>query len=135
MTIPRVTKFSTHEFFHPRIFSRLLTSFAYRASGVTKFKTTKINSEDPRQLFTKICTPENYPPYGISYLTTYDSYVVRSCLYTPYIILPWEVRKVKLYQHANLASSLKFKGQVRNNCKLLNIVQCHFTATFTHQTL
>ena len=65
MTIPRVTKFSTHEFFHPRIFSRLLTSFAYRASGVTKFKTTKINSEDPRQLFTKICTPENYPLYGI----------------------------------------------------------------------
>ena len=33
VTIPRVTKFSTHEFFHPRIFSRLLTSFAYRASG------------------------------------------------------------------------------------------------------
>ena len=65
VTIPRVTKFSTHEFFHPRIFSRLLTSFAYRASGVTKFKTTKINSEDPRQLFTKICTPENYPLYGI----------------------------------------------------------------------
>ena len=65
MTIPRVTKFSTHEFFHPRIFSRLLTSFAYRASGVTKFKTTKINSEDPRQLFTKISTPENYPLYGI----------------------------------------------------------------------
>ena len=64
VTIPRVTKFSTHEFFHPRIFSRLLTSFAYRASGVTKFKTTKINSEDPRQLFTKICTPENYPLYG-----------------------------------------------------------------------
>ena len=66
VTIPRVTKFSTHEFFHPRIFSRLLTSFAYRASGVTKFKTTKINSEDPRQLFTKICTPENYPLYGSS---------------------------------------------------------------------
>ena len=66
VTIPRVTKFSTHEFFHPRIFSRLLTSFAYRASGVTKFKTTKINSEDPRQLFTKICTPENYPLYGIT---------------------------------------------------------------------
>ena len=65
VTIPRVTKFSTHEFFHPRIFSRLLTSFAYRASGVTKFKTTKINSEDPRQLFTKICTPENYPLYGM----------------------------------------------------------------------
>ena len=65
VTIPRVTKFSTHEFFHPRIFSRLLTSFAYRASGVTKFKTTKINSEDPRQLFTKICIPENYPLYGI----------------------------------------------------------------------
>ena len=64
VTIPRVTKFSTHEFFHPRIFSRLLTSFAYRASGVTKFKTTKIYSEDPRQLFTKICTPENYPLYG-----------------------------------------------------------------------
>ena len=42
-----------------------MTSFAYRASGVTKFKTTKINSEDPRQLFTKICTPENYPLYGI----------------------------------------------------------------------
>ena len=70
VTIPRVTKFSTHEFFHPRIFSRLLTSFAYRASGVTKFKTTKINSEDPRQLFTKICTPENYPLYGIYLLTT-----------------------------------------------------------------
>ena len=64
VTIPRVTKFSTHEFFHPRIFSRLLTSFAYRASGVTKFKTTKINSEDLRQLFTKICTPENYQLYG-----------------------------------------------------------------------
>ena len=42
-----------------------ITSFTYRAFGVTKFKTTKINSEDPRQLFTKICTPENYPLYGI----------------------------------------------------------------------
>ena len=71
VTIPRVTKFSTHEFFHPRIFSRLLTSFAYRASGVTKFKTTKINSEDPRQLFTKICTPENYPLYGIVYTANF----------------------------------------------------------------
>ena len=57
VTIPRDTKFSTHEIF-PHL------SFAYRASGVTKFKTTKINSEDPRQLFTKICTPENYPLYG-----------------------------------------------------------------------
>ena len=37
-----------------------------RASGVTKFKTTKINSEDPQQLFTKICTPENSLLYGIS---------------------------------------------------------------------
>ena len=65
VTIPRITKFSIHQIFHPRIFSRLLTSFAYRASGVTKFKTTKINSEDPRQLFTKICTSENYPLYGM----------------------------------------------------------------------
>ena len=124
MTIPRVTKFSTHEFSvdyctctsqpgeygvnrthvlkgsnsyrngslslstphrvhrHPSLTSAKrkneresthvyekvkvhMTSFAYRASGVTKFKTTKINSEDPRQLFTKICTPENYPLYGI----------------------------------------------------------------------
>ena len=90
VTIPRVTKFSTHEFFHPRIFSRLLTSFAYRASGVTKFKTTKINSEDPRQLFTKICTPENYPLYGrwlyITYLlltmlilrSQYDTFILLS---------------------------------------------------------
>ena len=75
VTIPRVTKFSTHEFFHPRIFSRLLTSFAYRASGVTKFKTTKINSEDPRQLFTKICTPKNYPLYGICTCTCTHTYI------------------------------------------------------------
>ena len=33
------------------------------ASRVTKFKTRRINSEDPRQLFTKICTPEYYPLY------------------------------------------------------------------------
>ena len=51
---------ASHEIFHPRNFPHH-SSFAYRASGVTKFKTTKINSEDPRQLFTKICTPENYP--------------------------------------------------------------------------
>ena len=43
-----------------------MTSFGYRASGVTEFKTTKINYEDPRQLFTKICIPENYPLYGTS---------------------------------------------------------------------
>ena len=57
---------TSHEIFHPRIFSRLLTSFAYRASGVTKFTTTKINSEDPRQLLTKICAPENDPLYGVT---------------------------------------------------------------------
>ena len=37
------------------------------ASGVTKFKPTKIISEDPRQLLTKIYTHENYPLYGIIY--------------------------------------------------------------------
>ena len=52
-----------------------MTSFAYRASGVTKFKTTKINSEDPRQLFTKICTPENYPLYSILLLYIYKQYI------------------------------------------------------------
>ena len=46
-------------------FSKEYDAIAYRASGVTKFKTTKINSEDPRQLFTNICTSENYPLYGI----------------------------------------------------------------------
>ena len=60
----------SHEIFHPRNFSPtnfqsvIAYIYIYRASGVTKFKTTKINSEDPRQLFTKICTPENYPLYG-----------------------------------------------------------------------
>ena len=34
------------------------------ASGVKKFKTTKINSEDPQQLVTKICILENYPLYS-----------------------------------------------------------------------
>ena len=29
VTIPRVTKFSTHEIFHPRIFSRLLRIYIY----------------------------------------------------------------------------------------------------------
>ena len=97
LTIPRVTKFSTHEILQPRIFSRILrmrfttwrirckqnarvkrqqqlqewlslaiyapSSTPYRASGVTKFQTTKIkkiNSEDPRQLFTKICSYTSY---------------------------------------------------------------------------
>ena len=57
---------ASHEIFHPRNFppTNFQSVIAYRASGVTKFKTTKINSEDPRQLFTKICTPENYPLYG-----------------------------------------------------------------------
>ena len=57
---------ASHEIFHPRNFppTNFQSVIAYRASEVTKFKTTKINSEDPRQLFTKICTPENYPLYG-----------------------------------------------------------------------
>ena len=60
---------ASHEIFHPRNFppTNFQSVIAYRASGVTKFKTTKINSEDPRQLFTKICTPENYLLYGILY--------------------------------------------------------------------
>ena len=46
----------SHEIFHPRNFppTNFQSVIAYRASEVTKFKTTKINSEDPRQLFTKI---------------------------------------------------------------------------------
>ena len=57
---------TSHEIFHPRNFppTNFQSVIAYWASGVTKFLTTKINSEDPRQLFTKICTPENYPLYG-----------------------------------------------------------------------
>ena len=35
---------------------------------VTKIKTTKINSDSYFRLFTKIGTPENYPPYGIQYV-------------------------------------------------------------------
>ena len=96
VTIRRVTKFSTHEFsvgycacasqpgeYDVNRTHVLKGSNSYRngslslstphrvrldrsTSGVTKFKTTKINSEDPRQLFTKICTPENYPLYGTS---------------------------------------------------------------------
>ena len=95
VTIPRVTKFSTHEFFHPRIFSRLLTSFAYRASGVTKFKTTKINSEDPRQLFTKICTPENYPLYG-KYIYIYI-----------YIAIYINIGKIRIIQQTREARSAR----------------------------
>ena len=49
-------------YIHPIEYAGIDASLA--RSGVTKFKTTKINSEDPRQLFTKICTPENYPLYG-----------------------------------------------------------------------
>ena len=46
-------------------FAKALKENTVRASGVMKFKTMKINSENPRQLFTKIYTPENYPLYGI----------------------------------------------------------------------
>ena len=60
---------ASHEIFHPRNFppTNFQSVIAYPASGVTKFKTTKINSEDQRHLFTKICTPENYPLYGSTY--------------------------------------------------------------------
>ena len=51
-----------------------MTSFEYRASGVTKFKTIKINSEDPRQLFTKICTPKNL--YTIRYILSASNHAV-----------------------------------------------------------
>ena len=96
VTISQVTKFSTHEFsvgycvcaaqpgeYGVNRTHVLKGSNSYRngslslstphrvrrhrsASGVTKFKNTKINSEDPRQLFMKICTPKNYPLYGIN---------------------------------------------------------------------
>ena len=42
-------------------------SFAWVA--VTKIKITKIDSEGLFQLFTKFSTPENYPPYGIIFLS------------------------------------------------------------------
>ena len=32
---------------------------------VTKIKTMKVNSDSYFRLFTKIGTPENYPPYGM----------------------------------------------------------------------
>ena len=63
-----------------------MTSFTYRASGVTKFKTTKINSEDPRQLFTKICTPENYLLYGICTYVSSVQYIYCTIQYTQYLL-------------------------------------------------
>ena len=42
---------------------------------VTKIKTMKINSDGYFRFFTNIGTPENYPPYGISY----DGHILYIC--------------------------------------------------------
>ena len=72
VTIPRVTKFSTHEFFHPRIFSRLLTSFAYRASGVTKKKTRKLILKT-RDSFSRKFAPPKITRYTVYLSAVYTA--------------------------------------------------------------
>ena len=42
-----------------------------------KFRTTKIISNDPYELFTKICTHENNPLYGITTMYTVDATYVQ----------------------------------------------------------
>ena len=50
----------------------IIGTVPHRLTGfdVTKFKTTKINSEGFLWLFMKINTPEDYPPYGTNKFDT-----------------------------------------------------------------
>ena len=78
-----------------------MTSFAYRASGVTKFKIIKIYCEDPRQLFTNICTPENYPLYGSCFQLQHYSRKTYSITWRIVIIM-----KTAPYSHTDRILSL-----------------------------
>ena len=79
VTIPRVTKFSTHEIFHPRIFSRLLRIYIY--IGLRESRNLK-----PRKLIlkTRDSFSRKFAPPKITRYTVYrfphTTYPYSSCI-------------------------------------------------------